>query len=143
MPLFTAIIPFRTVGFFCLILAIGPVPVVYLGLGLQSALFTTVFALLGASFFIIPPSVANGARSSKGLVNAIAMTRSIVIFGIFGFVVSGYFGGSEFGMRLIQSVRSFRVGQWWQGVLLITVIVLVVDLISGLLQAWVAKISQS
>ncbi len=93
--------------------------------------------------FCIPPSVSNGVRSAKGWMTAIAIALSIVIFGIFGFVVSGYFGGSEFGLRLMQAVRSFRVGRWWQNVLLITVIVLGIDLISGLLQVWVAKISRT
>ena len=132
------LIPLRTLGFFCLILGISPWPILAVGLGVGSTILSTILAVFGFSLLIIPAVFLN-RKGRDAVVKVIASFRSTVIFGIFSPTVFGYLGGVSYGRNQMEALRFFEYGKWWQGIFMITFVVLIIDLMVGLAEAWVAR----
>lgn len=139
---FMALIPFRTLGFFCLLFGLGAMPTVLVGLGPSSATVATAWAILGICLLWIGPAVLSPKGRYRTFRKTLAIVRSVVIFGCFAFVVSGYFGGSEVGTKLAQSISRFEFDEWWAIAITVTLVVLVIDLGLGALQVAIPKLER-
>lgn len=138
-----ALIPVRTLGFFCLLVGIGPIPTILVGLGQSSAAIATFWAILGICLLWLGPAVLAPEGSYRTFCKTMAIVRSSILFGCFAFVVSGYFGGSEAGARLAQSISRFKFDEWWATAITVTLVVLVIDLGLGALQVIIPKLGSS
>ena len=112
------------------------------GLGQSSAAVATFLAILGICLLWIGPAVLTPEGSYRTFCKTMAIVRSSIIFGCFAFVVSGYFGGSEAGARLSQSISRFEFDEWWATTITVTLVILVIDLVLGGLQIAVPRLGQ-
>jgi ABC-type phosphate/phosphonate transport system permease subunit len=135
-----ALVPFRTLGFLCLLIGLSHLPTVLVGLGGGSAIVATVLSMVGICLLWIRPALFHPTGSYRVFRKTLSIVRSVIIFGGFAFIASGYFGGSEIGKRLYEAILNFRFSQWWITIIVATLVVLVIDLGLGVLQILIPRL---
>ena len=127
---YTVLIPYRTAGTMLLILWSSPVPMLHFGLGLSSMVPMLIGTTVGLAILLFPLGKLKGNTTKRLIATARTVLALLAVF----YVNIGYISGSGSGRMITRSINQLELGGLWRALLMMLVLTLVIDLLTGFAQ---------
>lgn len=133
------LIPWRSLILILMLLVWSPILGIWLGLGYLTGKVMVGLTLSLLTLPMIMKAHLNKWFPSSLLEGIVSLARTLLMIALFATLGVGNVGAGGFGYYLIQQVNLLEYGKLYEGIFILGVTALILDLVLGIIQFWLSR----